>query len=236
MIVLRLFIFFFLAPSFCKGQSSVGIPCLGKLVDRAGFLRELCGVSGSLLVSTATSEPVVSAGFSRSGGFVKKPLSLLVLDGMLVWEASAPTGPALFAFGVSGVPRFVYFPESKELLEWTGQFMRPAEFNPQGQVLSIATNASGGWSAIVRREDSVVILTATSLDRLAGPVETALLLDGGRLLLFEEGTLRLADKLFPMPETPSVMEWINEDWIHLGGWALRITSGKEGLFQLPGAN
>ena len=235
MMVLRLVLFFFLAPSFCKGQSSLGIPCLGKLVDRAGFLRELCGVSGSLLVSAAASEPVISAGFSRTGGFVKKPLALQVLDGTLVWEASAPTGPALFAFGLFGAPRFVYLVESKELLEWTGQFMRPVEFTPQGQVLSIATNASGGWSAIVRRKDSVVILTATSVVDLVGPAESALLLDGSRLLLFAEGILRLADKSFPMVEAPSVMEWINEDWIHLGGWVLRITPGKEALFQLPEA-
>ena len=234
--VLRLVIFFFLVPSFCKGQSSLGIPCLGKLVDRSGFLRELCGVSGSLLVSAAASEPVISAGFSRTGGFIKTPRSLQVLDGALVWEASAPTGPALFAFGPTGTPRFAYLVESNVLLEWTGQFMRPVEFAPQGQVLSIAANSSGGWAAIVRREDSVVILTAISVASFAGPVESALLLDGSRPLLFAEGILRFADKSFPMAQTPSVMEWINEDWVNLGGWALRITRGKEALFQLPEAN
>ncbi len=236
MMVLRLVIFFLTATSFCKGQSSLGFPCLGKLVDGAGFLRELCGVSGSLLVSAAASERVVSAGFSRTGGFVKTAISLQVLDGALVWEVSSPTGPALFAFGPTGTPRFAYLVESNELLEWTGQFMRPVEFTPQGQVLSIATNSSGGWSAIVRREDSVVILTATNVVDLAGQAERALLLDGSRSLLFSEGNLRLADKSFPMAEAPSVMEWINEDWIHLGGWVLRITPGKEALFQLPEAN
>ncbi len=235
MMVLRLVIFFFLASAFCKGQSSLGIPCLGKLVDRAGFLRELCGVSGSLLLSTAASEPVISAGFSRSGGFVKKALALQVLDGALVWEASASTGPALFAFGSKGEPRFAYLVDSKELLEWTGQFMRPLEFTPQGEVLSIATNSSGGWSAIVRRENLVAIVTSTSVADLVRSAESALLLDGSRSLLFVEGILRFAEKSFPLAEAPSVMEWINEDWIHLGGWVLRITAGKEALFQLPEA-
>ena len=218
--------------SICSAQSSIKIPCLGKLVDPSGTLRDLCGVSGSLLLSEPAtgSEAVISAGFSRRAGFVKTARSLKIFEGTVSWAIPAIAGAALFAFQSNGSPAFAYLVESGELLQWNGQALLPIPFDAGGQVVSIGVVADNGWLAIVRRQDSLEVVSAGNV---SAAVEGTLLVSGGRILRYSDGALGLGDLSFPCETPPSTVEWINEEWIHLGGSVLRLTPGKEGLFLLP---
>ena len=182
------------------GQPSLAPPCFGKIVDQAGFLRELCGVSGSFVLSEASPQKAVSAGFSRTGAWIKTGTSLRITDGAVRYETSVPEGEALFTFNANGSPRFAYFTATKEMFEWNGSALQQVEVP--------AWAASG----------------------------VAMLLPDQRLLTYSDGALRIGDKAFPLDNAPAVMEWINPDWIHLRGAALRITPGREALFVLPEAN
>ncbi len=217
----------------CSAQSSIKIPCLGKLVDPSGTLRDLCGVSGSLLLSEPAPEPgseaVISAGFSRRAGFIKTARSLKIFEGAVSWEIPTIAGAALFAFQSNGAPAFAYLVESGELLQWNGQAMLPIPFDAGGQVVSIGVGADNGWLAIVRRQDALVVVSAGNVSAVA---EGTLLISGGRILRYSNGALSLGDLSFPFDMPPSIVQWINEEWIHLGNSVLRITPGKEGLFLL----
>ena len=220
--------------SICSAQSSIKIPCLGKLVDPSGTLRDLCGVSGSLLLSEPAPEPgseaVISAGFSRRAGFIKTARSLKIFEGAVSWEIPTFAGAALFAFQSNGAPAFAYLVESGELLQWNGQALLPIPFHLEGQVVSIGVGSDNGWLAIVRRQDALVVVSAGNVSAAA---EGMLLVSDGRILRYSNGSLGLGDLSFPCDTPPSIVEWINEEWIHLGGSVLRLTPGKEGLFLLP---
>ncbi len=217
--------------SICSAQSSLTMPCLGKLVDPAGSLRDLCGVSGSLLLSEPAtgSEAVISAGFSRRAGFIKTARSLKIFEGTVSWEIPAIAGAALFAFQSNGTPAFAYLVESGELLQWNGQALLPIPIQIEGQVVSIGVGADNGWLAIVRRQDALVVVSASNVSAAA---EGTFLISGGRILRYSNGALGLGDLSFPFDTPPSIVQWINEEWIHLGNSVLRITPGKEGLFLL----
>ena len=192
-----------------SGQNSVGLPCLGKIVDRTGFIRELCGVSGSFFLGEASRQEAISAGFSRTGAWVKTANSLLILDGDSRLEISAPEGPALFTFRGNGSPEFVYFKTTKELFEWDGSKLLKRE----------ASSAENAWLALLQETGGI-----------------AMLLPGGRIVTYSGGAIHMGELSFPLENTPEVMEWINPDWIHFRGSALRITVGREALFVLPEAN
>jgi hypothetical protein len=116
------------------------------------------------------------------------------------------------------------------LFQWNGQALERVTFNVDGQVLSIAVGPDNGWRAIVRRADSLVVIDASNA---ATAVAGTLLLSGGRILGYWDGALHLNELSFPLINAPLIMEWVNSEWINLGGSALRITPGKEGLFLLP---
>ncbi len=184
------------------GQNSVGLPCLGKIVDRGGYIRELCGVSGSFLLGEASPQKAISAGFSRTGAWVKTENSLLIVDGDSRLETSAPEGQALFTFRGNGSPEFVYFKTTKELFEWDGSKLMKREF-------AAALQETGG---------------------------IAMLLPDQRMVTYSDGAIHIGDHAFPLDNAPEVMEWINPEWIHFRGAALRITEGREALYILPDAN
>lgn len=200
MMILR-FLVVFLATT-ASGQNSVGVPCLGKIVDREGFVRELCGVSGSFFLGAPSKQKAISAGFSRTGAWVKTETSMLIVDGDSRLETKAPEGPALFTFRANGSPEFVYFQATNELFEWDGSKLLKREFGD-------AFQETGG---------------------------IAMRLPDQRMVTYSEGAIHIGDLAFPLDRVPEAMEWINPEWIHFRGAALRITPGREAVFILPESN
>jgi hypothetical protein len=218
------------------GQNSVGLPCLGKIVDRFGNLRSLCGVSGGFLLSDASEQTAISVGFSYRGGWIKTANKITVLDDGKTFEAEAPDGTALFAFRGDGSPAFAYFQATREMIQWNGESTKKVEVPVEIEVVSLGVTAIGGWLVLAKRPEGGLFVLSENGREADREGLSGLVINGERSLTYFNGMLRLGEMEFAMDSAPQRMEWINPEWLHLGGVALRITPGREALYVLPEAN
>jgi hypothetical protein len=242
------------------GQTGVGRPQVGKMLDENGAVRTVYGIAASVTVGDAEITGVLSSACSNTFCLAKTETSIVSASG----SVAAPSGPALFAF--NGGRAFVWFPQSRQLAEWqdgaltycplpdgrgslAGSRQSDAGTVPppnpdcqggdvDGDVLSIGMNA-GAVQFAVRRRSGVWIVNldgglAGSLPRSTGPV---MLIPGGAVYA-TESALVIRDVQFPLAGVTAFSQMAGSFLeVRAGGidYALRIDQGRETLFQLPGA-
>lgn len=240
-------------------QTALSPPQVGFMQDGSGLLRPVDGIAGNFLVGDALAANVLSAAFSGSSGLVKTGSAVLAIDqdGRTTASLDAPDGPALFAFSPSGEPALAYVPAANLLIAWNhGAFeAMPIDLAALGGiVLSIAAPDTGHVGVVVQQDDglwdiSVVLATGevdsrTVLPGIAAPV---LLLATGELVYRDADGIVIrkagdAERHIKaqLPENFALQQ-LGDGWIQIrdlaGGlqFALRITDGREQLYQLPEA-
>ncbi len=215
-------------------QSGLDQPRIGMMLDRAGAVRIVAGLPGS----ATAGDPVLSGAVSLgcAGYCMFKTDSSLIAPGATI---PAPAGAALFAFDAAGA--FVYFLRTRQLARWEGGELAPADFQVPGEVISLRS-AGGAVQFAVRIGGQVLIEgpDGAVLGALPHAARLTMLLGGGVLFsTAKEVVLRRPDgseMSFAVPEASAFFE-MSPDYIEIrasgGLFALRITPGKEQLFQLP---
>jgi hypothetical protein len=216
---------------YAWGQTGVGRPQVGKMLDENGAVRTVYGIAASVTVGDAEITGVLSSACSNTFCLAKTETSIVSASG----SVAAPSGPALFAF--NGDRAFVWFPQSRQLAEWQSGALIPAAADIDGEVLSIGVSA-GAVQFAVRRRSGVWIVNqagsvAGSLPRSTGPV---MLIPGGAVYATESAIV-IRNVQFPLAGVTAFSQMSGSYLeVRAGGtdYALRIQEGREALFQLPG--
>ncbi|HLH37622.1 MAG TPA: hypothetical protein VKX39_00625 [Bryobacteraceae bacterium] len=225
--------FFFLGAIACA-QSGLDQPRIGMMLDRGGVVRIVVGLPGSSSVGDPVLNGVVS--FGCAAFCLEKTDSSLIAPGAVI---TAPAGGALFAFDSAGA--FVYFSGAKQLARWQGGQLAPVDFEAPGEVISMRSVDGAaqfavriGGEVLIERQDGAVLGALPRATRLVT------LLDNGVLFsTAKEIILRRADSSemsFAVFGASAFFE-MSPNYVEIraagGLFALRITPGKEQVFQLP---
>jgi hypothetical protein len=235
------------------GQTGVGRPQVGKMLDENGSVRTVYGIAASVTAGDAEITGVLSSACSNTFCLAKTETSIMSASG----SVAAPPGPALFAF--NGDRAFVWFPQSRQLAEWqdgaltycplpdgrgsvAGSRQPPPNPDRQGggndgEVLSIGMNATAVQFAVRRRSGVWIVnqdgSVASSLPHATGPV---MLIPNGAVYATESAIV-IRSVQFPLPGVTAFSQ-MSSGYLEVraGGidYALRIQEGRETLFQLPG--
>ncbi len=247
-----------------SAQTAIAPPQIGFIQDPVGSFRPVYGLAGNFIVGAPAATGVVSAAYSGSFGFVKTNPAILVTDalGHLVTSASAPSGPALFAFSATGQPALVYLPNSNSLLQWNGATLVPSPLDPAAiaanTVWSIAAPDPDHVAFLVERQDGLwdlrVLLSTGQVDSqtaLPAVNPPAFMLANGQIIstgsqglvvLEPDGSqIHIAASL---PRGFSLRQ-IGDGWLELRnpgipgklgtsrGFAVRVVPNHEGFYILP---
>jgi len=212
-------------------------PQIGVMLDVNGRARPVSGVPTAAVAGTAWFDgAVLSLACSSEGCVAKTESALFTPAGVVV---DAPPGAAIIALDAfSPGAAYVYFVESGKLARWTGRELVPMDFAPGGDVLSLRAVA-GGFEYAVER-DGEVWIGGKSL----GAANSVLLLDGGGVLLANNGQVRLlrcdgTELDFAMTGVGGFIR-MSDQYVQVitdtGMWALKIELGHEEIFLLPGVS
>ena len=212
-------------------QSGIEVPAIGAIVDSSGTLRQVQGVAGSFLLGPASIPGVLSAACSELLCLAKTDSRIVSATG----ETDASPGPAIFGF--SGDDAIVFFPEPRMFARWHNDVLDPLDWVVDGEVLSI-----GATEIAVRKDGDVRIVhpdgsVVDSIPDASGPV--LLLPKGVVFATKDEIVLRQDDSevRFELAGAESITAMgPHYAAIRAGNaiYTLRIDSGREGLFLLPG--
>lgn len=213
-------------------QSGIETPSIGAVVDSSGSLRQVNGLAGNFWTSDPIISGVVSAACSERLCLVKTDSKILSATG----EIEAPAGSAIF--GLDGDQPIVFFPQSGTFARWHDNSLDMLDWAIDGEVLSIYGN-----DIAVRRDQEVQIVNRDGglIDEIAAATGPVLLLsDGVVFATSDELILRrrnLTDIRFPLAAAESITR-MGAHYIAIRAgdsrYALRIESGRESLFLLPG--
>jgi hypothetical protein len=213
-------------------QSGIEVPGIGAVIDASGSLRPVQGVAGNFWLGPATASGVVSAACSERLCLAKTDSKILSATG----ETDAPPGPAIF--GLVGDQAIVFFSEPRIFARWHEDTLDSLDWKTEGEVLSIR-----GTEIAVRRDGNVWIVhpDGALVDWVADTAGPVLLLSEGVLFATpDELVLRHGngeEVRFALPGAESIAQ-MNPHYssIRSGNavYALRMDTGRESLFQLPG--
>jgi len=212
-------------------------PQIGIMLDVNGRARPVSGVPAAAVAGAPWFDgAVISLACSAQGCVAKTDSALFTPAGVVV---DAPPGAALIALDpFSTGAAYVYFVQSGRLARWTGSELVPLDFVSGGNVLSLRA-VVGGFEYAVER-DGEVCIGAKSL----GAANSVLLLDGGRVLLANDGQVRLlrsdgTELDFAITGVGGFLRMSNQ-YVQVitdaGMWALDVESGHEQMFLLPGVS
>ncbi len=238
-------------------QTSIHPPQLGFVAISGGSLRPVYGIAGNFILGPSVAGSVLSQSFSGSLGLLKTASTLAAFDaqGHMLASTNAASGPALFAFSPDGVTALVYLPDGNTLIEWAGGKFETLPFRSEPDiVLAIALPNAFEASLIVERSDGIwqVELPFTrsrvnSQKALPGVTAPVLALASGDLIYADAAgiVLRKPDNselhiAGQLPKEFSLTQ-MDRDWVQLSDlaslrrYAIRLTAGREGFYQLPEA-
>jgi len=241
-------------------QTSIHPPQLGFAAISGGSLRPVFGVAGNFILGPSVAGSVLSQAFSGSLGLLKTASTLAAFDakGHMLASTDAVPGPALFAFSPDGVTALVYLASSNMLIEWTGGKFATVPFRPETSpadtVLAIALPNVFEASLIVQRNEGIweirlPFTRSRAASQKAVPDITA------PVLALASGDLVYADAKGIVLRKPDNSELhipgqlpvkfslaqMDSDWVQLSDlasprrFAVRLTPGREGFYQLPEA-
>ncbi|HUA85277.1 MAG TPA: hypothetical protein VMB85_15550 [Bryobacteraceae bacterium] len=215
-------------------QSGLDRPPIGMMLDATGAARPVSGLPGSASVADPTMTGVVALG---CGSFcLIKTNSSLIAAGQSV---AASAGPALFAFDSSGA--FVYFSQTRQLARWQSGQLTPVDYNVSGEIVSIASvggvpqfaTRQGGEIQVVSNDGAVMDVFPRGVGPLMLLSDGVLFSTGRAVVLRRPGA---SDIEFPLARAISFTA-MSPDFIEVRAaaaiFALRLTPGREQLFELP---
>jgi len=238
-------------------QTSIHPPQLGFAAISGGPLRPVYGLAGNFILGPSVAGNVLSQAFSGSLGLLKTAATLAAVDaqGRILASTGAAPGPALFAFSPDGVTALAYLASSNTLIEWTGGHFATVPFRPEPDiVVSIALPNAFEASLIVQRNDGIwevkfpfTHARVVSQKALMGVTAPVLALASGDLVYADSKGILLrkpdnSELHIPgrLPEKFSLNQ-MDSDWVQLSDlasprrFAIRLTPGREGFYQLPEA-
>jgi hypothetical protein len=207
------------------------------MLDSTGGARAVSGLPGSLSVADPAVSGVVSLACAAYCLF-KTDMSLIA-SGQSV---PAPAGEALFAFDASGA--FVYFPHSRQLARLQSGQLTPVDFNVSGEIISLrSVNGAPEFAVLVVDQIRIVRDGNVVVYQLPPGAQAAMLLPGSVVYSTASAiVLRRADASelsFPLTGANSFVA-MGPDYIEIRTpvttFGLRITPGREQLFQMPEPN
>lgn len=228
-----------LAGFFCMtlcawAQNGLDHPSVGLMLDRAGAARAVFGLPGSWSAGDAPATEVLSVG---CGSFcLIKTDASLIAPGATV---AAPAGPALFAFDSSGA--FVYFKKARQFGRWQAGSLTMQNGVPAGDVIALRS-VNGAAQFAVRFAEQIRIEDATGavIEALPNGLRAVALgqsyevwATADTITLHRDDASELS---FPLTGATALFA-MSADYVEVqtsaAVFALRVTAGREGLFELP---
>jgi hypothetical protein len=240
-------------------QSTIRPPQMGFAGAADDTVRPVYGVAGNFILGPSVAGKVVSQAFSGSLGLLKTDATLVAFNaqGQVLATSEAAGGPALFAFSSDGVSALAYVASSNALVEWrSGEFSpirtRPVT-SPTDIVLAIAWPNPLEATLIVQRSDGIWEVqfpftrgTMVSQKALVGVTAPVLALASGDLVYSDANGIVLRDpngtEVHIAAQLPAKfsLQQMDSEWVQLTDlasatrFAIRILSGHEAWYQLPG--
>jgi len=219
----------------CVGQTALDAPQAALVLDRAGALRSLNGISQNFLLGDVLRSDVVS--FACLG-----TLCLFKTESSLTGPAGAvavPPGPALISIAKSGV--LVYFPSTSQFAWYRGGALELLDWDAGGEVLTIRASGKGAVIA-VRRPDGIWIVRENGAILKSLPDGVAAVLFAGKRLLYSTAsqlTIEQEDgsSLHFDVSGATTLRLLNERYVQVTAgdfdYILRLDAGHEQLSLLP---
>jgi hypothetical protein len=204
------------------------------MLDANGAVRTVYGIAASVMLGDVEMSGVISSACSKAFCLAKTETSIVSAMG----SVDTPAGPAMFAF--DGDSAFVWFPRSRQLAKWHDGVLDVLDSSIEGEVLSIRASAGSLEFAVRRFKKDVWIVKLDGggvgfLPHSTGPV---MLIPGG-VVYAAKGEIAIRDVRLPLEEVTAFHQMsVNYLQVRAGGldYSLRIDSGRETLFQLPGVS
>ncbi len=238
-------------------QTSIHPPQLGFAAISGGTLRPVYGIAGNFILGPSVAGSLISQAFSGSLGLLKTASTLAAFDaqGHMLASTDAPPGPALFAFSPDGATALAYLASTNTLIEWAGNKFEILPYRPEPHiVLAIALPNAFEATLIVQRSDGIWQVQfpftrsrADSQRALPGVTAPVLALASGDLIYADAQGIVIrkpdSSELQIPGQLPAAfsLTQMDNDWLQLSDlasprrYAIRLTSGREGFYQLPGA-
>jgi hypothetical protein len=237
-----------------SAMAQIRPPQLGFAGAADGTLRPVYGVAGNFILGPpvlgrAGAGQVISQAFSGSLGLLKTESTLVAFDGrgQVLATMDAAAGPALFAFSLDGATALAYVASSNMLLEWSAGRFEAIPFRPEpDNVVAVSLSNTLEASLIVQREGEIWDVASASQRALVGVTAPVLVLASGELIYSDANgiVLRKLDnsEVHVAGRLPAqfTLQQMGTDWVQLsdsaseGRFAVRILSGREGFYRLPG--
>jgi hypothetical protein len=238
-------------------QTAIRPPHMGFAAVSGGTLRPIYGVAGNFILGPSVAGNVISQAFAGSVGLLKTASTLAAFDaqGRVLATTDAAAGPALFAFSPDGVTAIAYIAASNTFIEWSAGRFEAIPYHPEpDNILAIALPNAFEASVIVQRSSGIWEVRlpfnrsrVVSQKALTGVTAPVLALAFGDLVFADTGgiVLRKPDNseiriAGALPAKFSLQQMAS-DWVQLSDsnsarrYAIRITPGREALYQLPEA-
>jgi hypothetical protein len=212
-------------------------PQLGIMLDPDGDARPVLGVAGSVTLGGPILNGVISLHCTSHACLAKTAIALISTSGE---TAAAPTGRALFA------GRYIYFPDTQQLVQWHDGALDPIPFLSDDDVLAL--RASGdGLDSVVNRAGATWVEHSSLLDNSLQVINSfalanaAMLIEADTLLAYDDAVhLIAADGTDTLIGVAGVREFVTmgEGYVELvtaeDRWALNLKTGR--WFLLPGVS
>jgi hypothetical protein len=242
-----------------EAQAAIQPPQMGFAGAADGTLRPVYGVAGNFILGPPVAGPVVSQAFSGSLGLLKTDATLSAFNGQgkVLATTAASAGPALFAFSSDGATALAYVASSDTLVEWAGGSFSTEPFRPENSatdaVVAIALPNAFEACLIVQRSDGIWEVQlpftrsrAASQKALVGVTAPVLALASGQLVFSDANGIVLRNpdgtEVHIAGQLPAKfsLQQMDSEWVQLSDlatarrFAIRVLSGHEGYYQLPG--
>jgi hypothetical protein len=229
--------FVFLSAASCFGQAVLDAPQAALVLDRAGGLRPLNGMSQNFLLGDPLMDGVLSLACSSARCLLKTESSIVGIDGSRV---DAPPGPALISLARSEAALF-YFRSQHQFAWYRDGTLQPLDWDQAGEVLAIRARGEGADIAI-RREDGVWIVRETGAIERSLPDEVVAVLFAGNRILYTTASRLIVEQedgtslSFDLPGA-TALSLLNDRYAQVsatsGDYILRLDPGREQLSLLP---
>jgi hypothetical protein len=249
-----------LAPLALPAQN-FSVPDAGFFRDAQGGAVEVKGIAGAFLAGARTSTDNLSIAFSGVCGVRKTQDRILFFDasGADFKQWTAPPGPALFAFDLSGKPAAAWLAASHLALLWNvatpsrGPSAVIPRIDPSWQVRALSVGASRDNLRLLADNGEslflVRVLTRSgdviSVDAMGPSSQTAWLAPTGSVAYFESAEKMLVleeaggrERRFPLDDAPASIYQAGADWLAIAApdgrvHAIRLGSDDIRVFTLP---
>ena len=217
-------------------QSGLNAPRLGMMLDTAGNARPVFGISGSATLGDPEKSGILSLACSHHFCLFKTEAAIVTTE----YAVEAPPGPALFAF--AGDSALICFPLTRACARWTDGALEPVAIDVPGEILSLRVRANGNIQFAVRRTTGTWIVDTRdqaidSLPTVTGPVillEDAMIYTSSKeVILRRDNGSEIRFPLHAVESFSAMGEGIVQARTRRATYAIRITRGRERIFQLP---